>query len=766
MTESKENNELPSFEGDSSSEVTIPELARASIESGDRLVLAFKSQLSHLPPVSGFQTTPPVPLRRIERLDKTRIVIDGGPFELTTSYRITLPDGGDFPLLPDGVLDRIATDRDLGLIWKEGVAHIRLFAPRATAVEAIFLELPGDEPYERIEMEYDPADGTWETCCENVRPGHLYGYRVKGPPGEEDLSGIIFADPYSIAVAKRNTWQRESLSVVYSPEVLDSEAEDHLFHDERDLVIYEAHLRDLSILSMNIPPHLRGTYKGVIFPGDGTPLAHLDRLGVNTIELLPLQDYDYFEPPYDERTHQQENNWNRYSRNHWGYMPGYYFAPEPRYGTGASDREGDWIGVDGHQVFEMREMVKGFHKAGLSVILDVVYNHVANYGQNPIRQIDPLYSLRVNREGQRMSESGCGNDLRTSRPMIRRLIIDSLRHWVRFYGIDGFRFDLGGLIDADTLDEIGNRLRGEFPKIVLIAEPWGGLYDKKRFTTRGWASWNDLFRDSIRGPHPIDNPGILFSRKSDKIDKGFLLRQVCGNTRATGGPYLKESHSVNYLASHDGFNFSDFNRIVSGRFDGRKSKRDDPFTRLLEQEIRRLRLGYFILFTSRGMAMIHQGDEWGRKKLIEETGVSDPRVWELDRDSYNKDNETSWLDWSDLELPECSKLAQYVSGLIALRNTHPALRHAQFHDIQLLDRPDDLTFGYRIRHATEDLAVLLNFHPDREAGFKLPEGRWTVLADHHQTAGHGVTGGMRIGKATLPPLSGALLACETTALSS
>jgi len=405
-------------------------------------------------------------------------------------------------------------------------------------------------------------------------------------------------------------------------------------------------------------------------------------------------------------------------------MPAYYFAPEARYASngGAGDAEG-WIGVDGRQVGEMRTMVEELHRAGYAVIVDVVYNHIAQYGTNPIRQIDPYYALRHDRDGNRLGYSGCGNDLATERPMIRRLIVESLEHWMDFFGVDGFRFDLAGLIDTDTLDAISERLRSKYPDVHLIAEPWGGSYDKDRFTRRGWASWNDLFRDGLRGFEPVQSGTWLFGKGSTSV-----LRHVRGDCIEDGGPFLKEEHAVNYLACHDGYTLGDFIRIAVGdAYRNAPIERDQLMTLSAEAEhIHRLAL--FMLFTSRGALMLHEGDEWARTKWIVDEGVDDPSARCLDRDSYNKDNPTNWLEWKDLERDTNRDLVAYTGGLSQLRTRHPALRVARPENHETLNASLPRCLAYRLSVPTDELIVIANADPRAEANVALPPGRWIGIA--------------------------------------
>ncbi|MBZ0263593.1 hypothetical protein K8I28_02900 [bacterium] len=738
----------------STPKISLPSLKAAQLENESRAVLIFSDALQVLPKPSDFTWDSGKPFTRIWRQGAKRLALEGGPFERTKLHRITLPNGESYPLLPEGLINRMYTDKPLGLVREHQGYTLRFHCPRARDVRAVFFHEPGEEAFAECGMEFNADDGTWEVSTDILKPGDLYGYQVVGPEDSEDVSQLIFADPYAHAVCKQNNWQRPSLSLILPEDTFSSPVNDHVWLSGRDLIIYESHIKDFTQLNRNIPYILRGSYRGAAQTGTGTSLSHIKNMGVNVLEWLPLHDYDYYEPPYDQPTNNIHNTWNRYARNHWGYMTSGFFAPEARYASNSSPQDNAWIGRDGRQVTEYRELVKSCHQQGIAVFMDVVFNHVAQYGQNALRMIDPIYSLRQNVHGNRIDHSHCGNDLKTERPMIRRLIVDSLFHFVENYGVDGFRFDLAGLLDGDTLDTINREVRGKYPHIHLIAEPWGGRYDKHRFSKRGWGSWNDRFRDGIRGYHPVNSPAFACGEIYSSTSEEMMLPLVTGSLVQDGGPFLEEKHSVNFVSCHDGYTIADFfHTFIKDKL--KKTTAKKPVHR--EDEIDRyLRLTWLILLTSRGAVMFHQGDEWGFSKRISDEAVSDPHIGKIDENSYNKDNPTNWLNWEELEKPANADLKEYVRKLIGLRKKCPAIRLARRDNIELQPSKHRLGFSYRITLSRDDIVICLNASPADEVLFSLPQGRWSLIADHKRVLelDHG---SIREGSVTVPAIAGAVL---------
>jgi pullulanase/glycogen debranching enzyme len=198
--------------------------------------------------------------------------------------------------------------------------------------------------------------------------------------------------------------------------------------------------------------------------------------------------------------------------------------------------------------------------------MDVVYNHLSEYELGNLKEIDRDYYFRLDKRGNYIAESGCGNDLKTERPMMRRLIVESILYWMKEYHVDGFRFDLGKLIDWETIEEITHEAKKINPNVIFVCEPWGGGYDPTGFSLRGWGSWNDQIRNGVKGENPVNGLGWIFGKWYDNNSSERIKSYVNGTlVRDSLGLFQKKEHSVNYLSSHDGYTLGDFIRIGTGK---------------------------------------------------------------------------------------------------------------------------------------------------------------------------------------------------------
>ncbi|MFC1480737.1 DUF3459 domain-containing protein [Candidatus Neomarinimicrobiota bacterium] len=637
-----------------------------------------------------------------------------------------------------------------GFSVKDDHTTFRLYAPQADSVFVVIFATPEAARGTEYPM-MAATDGDWLASIQGVGYGDYYGYRLAGSGGQYHQfdSSIIVADPYTIAGVSQNSDRHVAKSLIYQDD-FDWAGDEGVAIDPRDAIIYEMHIRDLTMHASSGASQ-PGTYLGLVEPDQAGGIAHIKDLGFNAVELLPAMDFASFEAPYLDSLGPVYNTWNPYGRNHWGYMTTFFFAPEAYYATDGTDQPLAWNGVDGRAVSEFKSMVKAFHDEGIAVLMDVVYNHVSNYDYHPLKYIDKEAYFRLDAEGNYIAQSGCGNDTRTEHLPTREMILASVRYWMEEYHIDGFRFDLAQLIDKETCRQIIAEARRINPDVIIIAEPWGGGYDPSGFSDIGWASWNDQFRNGIKGQNPHDGLGFIFGQWQGSNDQSALRRFVSGSLRDDGGQYLDVAHSVNYLESHDDHTMGDFIRIGLEQVAEDAIIDDyDAYSRLDAKQLAVQKLAALTLLTSQGAVMIHEGQTWGRGKVIAPTNVPEQNAGHIDHNSYNKDNATNWLNWDHKQAN--SALVDYYRDLIALRKQLPALRHSDRDGIEFIDVGKQVAVAY---YLGDSLAVLLNGDNANPLTITLRAGDWVTLAD-----GAGVYPGGSTsvsGELAVPPTSGVVL---------
>ncbi len=627
-------------------------------------------------------------------------------------------------------IDKYYSSKRLGSFIENGKTFFRLFTPGAESVVLVTFNNPEDKTGTEYPMQQD-GEGVWEASVEGEHYGLFYGFKVFNPK-HPSTKNIICLDPYAKAVASYNTYFTPRRAIVVKDDNYNWNGDRWIQRDWRDLIIYEMHIRDMTA-DPSSGASKPGTYKGLIQHGIKGGIDYIKSLGVNTVELLPSQEFANIELPFEDSLKGKFNTWNPYERNHWGYMTAAFFAPESYY-CGSKLEWNKWEGTSGKQINEFKDMVKAFHKEGIGVIMDVVYNHLSEYELGNLKEIDRDYYFRLDRHGNYISQSGCGNDLKTERSMVRRMIVESVLYWMKEYHVDGFRFDLAKLIDWQTVEEITHEAKKINPKVVLIAEPWGGGYDLAGFSLRGWASWNDQIRNGIKGENPFNGQGWIFGRWYGNNNPERIKSYVKGTLiRDLSGLFQKKEHSVNYLASHDGCTLGDFIRLGTGAAKQDEVIKDvDSFVKLTLPEMKLNKLGALFLFTSQGITMMQEGAEFARAKIIpyDET-VPDANNGKIDDNSYNKDNAVNYINYKHAEIN--SELVDYYKGLIALRKKYAVFRRAEYNDIRFFDT-NDTTFalGYRLDYKDEHFVVLLNANREKPESFILPEGDWEVLVNQNE----------------------------------
>jgi pullulanase/glycogen debranching enzyme len=650
-------------------------------------------------------------------------------------------------------LNSLFSDKRLGAFIEDNKTTFRLFVPNADYVELVIFKKVDSEEGISHKMQKDD-NAIWEVTLEDNLNGFFYAYKVYHSENESNVN--LAVDPYAKAVATFTDYLNPRKSIVFQDNY-NWEDDEWIQRDWHDLVIYEMHVRDMTAhKSSETKSH--GTYKGLIEPNTHSGINYIKELGVNTIEILPSQEYGYMEIPYKDSLNGQNNTWNPYERNHWGYMTSNFFAPAAYYAEDIGKLEKrKWIGVNGKQVVQFKNMVKAFHKQGIAVVMDVVFNHLSEYELGNLKQIDKDYYFRLNSNGDYISESFCGNDLKTERPMVRRLIIDSILYWMKEYHIDGFRFDLGKLIDWETIEAVIHEARKLNPHVIFVCEPWGGGYDPKGFSLRDWASWNDQIRNGVKGENPFNGLGWIFGRWNGNNNLGRIKSYIRGTLeKEPFGLFQKAEHSVNYLESHDGYTLGDFIRLGIG-----KIKNDEIIVdvneniKLTESELKLHKLAALFLFISKGITMIHAGQEFARSKVIAfEENIHDEHFGMLDHNSYNKDNETNYINY--LHVQKNKELFNYYKGLIKLRKKHEAFRRADFENYIFKEKKsNEFSIEYLLKYRNNTYFIALNANPQKTTTYNLPDGWWKILVDKNIVMNR--KNKSLKGKITLEPTTGIVL---------
>jgi isoamylase len=555
-----------------------------------------------------------------------------------------------------------------------------VFSSAAEGVDLCLFDADGTE----TRLGLDAGEGyMWQAYLPDVGPGQRYGYRVHGPwdpgAGVRCNPAKLLLDPYARAVEGSVEWNPAVFGhVADDPNRLDPTdsapyvPRSLVVADEpepspgrpaarplADSIIYELHVKGFTQLHPEIPPALRGTYAGLAHPA---AIAHLRRLGVTAVELLPVHQF-----VHDRQLVQ------RGLRNYWGYQSIGYFAPHNEYASAATP---------GGQVAEFRQMVQALHAAGLEVILDVVFNHTAEGDEwGPtlcFRGLDNTVYYRLAEDRSRyVDDTGCGNTFDLHRPQPLRLVMDSLRYWAQVMQVDGFRFDLAASLGraARDFDQHSAFLEavGQDPvlsQVKLIAEPWdvgAGGYDLGLFPA-GWSEWNGKFRDTARD----------FWRSSEGTLAEMATR-MSGSRDLFGHGGRRPTASVNIVTVHDGFtladlvSFSDKHNQANGEDnrDGSGDNRswncgvegatDDPA--VLELRARQRRNFIATLMLSEGVPLLLGGDEFARSQ-----GGNN--------NAYCQDNAVSWFDWGEVE--RNADLVEFTARLCRLREEHPVFRRRQF----------------------------------------------------------------------------------------
>lgn len=535
------------------------------------------------------------------------------------------------------------TGNDLGATWTQEKTTFKVWAPTADKVEVKLYDKGevGEETSTETLAMTEGDKGVWSAEKAGNLNGTYYTYAVT--IGGETTEAC---DPYA-----RTTGVNGNRAMVLNldatnPEGWAADVGPNAGMNYTDSVIYELHVRDFSIdKSSGIKDDYKGKFLGLTQEGttnetgQTTGLDYLKDLGVTHMHLLPSYDYATVD----------ETNLDTPQYN-WGYDPKNYNVPEGSYSTDPYDGE--------VRVKEMKQMVKTLHDNNINVIMDVVYNHVYDADKFCFNQIVPQYFSRTKEDGTYSNGSGCGNDTASERAMVKKYIVDSVNYWADEYHIDGFRFDLVGLLDTETINEVVNTVHEKHPNVVFYGEGWTlpteVSKDGYTMATQANASKTPLFAyfsDGIRD---------LLKGGNNETDLGFVSgltgkeEPMANCFRALAGWSSTPTQIVNYASCHDNYTLKD-------KLDATAGKTNSP-----EDVIKMNNLAAAIYLTAQGIPLIHAGEELLREKKDEKGNI--------DHNSYKSPDSINSIKWSNLNKEEYQQTRDYYKGLIAFRKNHAALR--------------------------------------------------------------------------------------------
>jgi pullulanase len=633
------------------------------------------------------------------------------PLALSEDWSISLAKGPLVRLTPGGFFYALKDGRPLGALVDGDRTHFRLFAPRAKAVqlhvqaELARPELATSHPLVRV-PDTATDGGVWEITVAKNLHGFFYWYTLEGGagPGETLDPAQIVLDPYALAAV-----DRLGPGIVLDRQWVGYADRSFPTPGWQDLIMIEAHVRDLAAQApVDATPAERRGFTG-LRKWVESPEFYLHDLGVNCVELQPVQEFD-------NRTAEEY---------HWGYMTNNFFAPESSYSLEPEHASG---------IRELRELVAAFHRRGMAVVLDVVYNHVGEPAH--LLGIDRRYYFEQGLDGKLSNWSGCGNDLRARSAMAHRLITDSCTHLIETFGVDGFRFDLAELLGVEVLRKIERELKRVKPDVILIAEPWsfrGHIAGALRDT--GWSSWNDGYRDFVR-------EYVLGRGGSDRLE--YFLR---------GSPWYFAkwpAQTVNYTQSHDDRAWIDLITENPAQ-DGSSPTPNDR---------RRTHLMASILLMSLGIPMLAAGQDF----LHSKRGVSNTyQRGDLNALDYRRmyrflGTHAYFADWIGFRRSAAGSLLRHYSrpteGFFQFFRLDNSPAVAVLYNADRSKGPTRLL--YAVNPSGSDAAITVGLAVSAL-------GEWRQLADQERFYDRLVRGGLhsQAGELFVPALGCALWVCES-----
>ena len=615
-------------------------------------------------------------------------------------------------------------DGELGALYSKDKTSFVLWSPTATNVRLALFDAGNDVEAKAVKEMTKGKNGIWTLDVDGDLNGTYYTYLVTNNGVEKEVT-----DPYAKAVGVNGNRAMVIDLDSTDPEGWENDVKPE-FVDATDAIIYEMHIRDFTIdESSGASMEVKGKYNGVWESGTtlfgngdiSTGIDHLKELGITHVHLLPTFDHRSI-----DETRLDEVQYN------WGYDPQNYNTPEGSYSSDPYNAE--------IRVEEFKTMVMELHKAGIRVVMDVVYNHTGATADSHLNLAVPDYYYRQNSEGGFSNGSGCGNELASERSMVRKMMIDSVKYWAEEYHIDGFRFDLMALHDIKTMKEIRTTLNKVDESILIYGEGWTGgdspLSSEEQATKVNTVKYGDLqiaafsddMRDGIKG-HVFEDatPGFVngFDGLEDVIKFGIVASTKNDQVEYTGGPNQSSGYgktpwanqpyqTINYASAHDNLTLWD------------KLQTTNPDS--TEAELVAInKMSAALVLTSQGIPFFQAGEEIARTKVNDDGSFN--------HNSYNAPDSVNAIDWTRKE--EYSDLFEYYKGLITLRKSHKSFRMNTTSDIQeglnFLEVTDSNVVAYTLdgkqtNDSWNNIAVIFNSN-DNEVEVELPSNDWTIVVN-------------------------------------
>ncbi len=614
--------------------------------------------------------------------------------ELPMGEELVLQWGGiQVPVYPGAIVrtdwfetNYTGLDAALGAIYNKTATTFSVWAPTATCIK-----LSLNQQTHRMER---GENGVWSLTVAGDWHGFPYQYKVT-VNGQTSLVN----DPYTKALLA-NSEESVVVDLTRTDPAGFVETTRPKLQNLQDAIIYELHVRDATVQKAG-GIHNRGKFLGLTEintatdHGFSTGISYIKELGCTHVQLLPVNDY----ARVDEKHPAHDYN--------WGYDPLYFQVPEGSYSTEPEDPI--------TRIKECKAMIQAFHQNGISVILDVVYNHVFKMEESPFEELVPGYYFRYHSDGNLSNGTGVGNDLATERKMMNKFILDTIDVWLRIYHVDGFRFDLMGAIDIDTMKDIRDRCTVENVPIMLLGEGWElstALTPDQKSTSfnadqlKGVHFFNDFFRDSIKG-NLFDTSDTGYVNGSGRFIER-LPHLVSGSVLTKfGDAFVSDvNQTINYVECHDNHTLWDRLQLTNPQAGGWERRK-----------MHQLATGITLL--SQGVPFIHAGQEWFRSK-------------QGDENSYLSGDHINQLDWKMRELED--ENIQFIQTLITLRKRYNVFRLPTNQEIEkrflILDTPTPV-FGYTLLGDNDTFSIYIN-PTDTHHKLHLPSpGKWQVLASNY-----------------------------------